>query len=84
MTRTPLDFHRPIVVAAFMLLCSVALVLSGCGNRSPRPAASASTDSTPTRSNDDWFCQVGEDNEEWECVQDDALAASPKPTRLPF
>ena len=30
-----------------------------------------------------WFCQTDESGEEWECVQDNDLARSPVPTRLP-
>ncbi len=31
----------------------------------------------------EWFCQIGEASDEWECVQDPDLAANPQPQRLP-
>ena len=35
------------------------------------------------KSREAWFCQTDESGEEWECVQDDDLARSPVPERLP-
>lgn len=38
---------------------------------------------TAVKSVEGWFCQTDESGEEWECVQDNDLARSPVPTRLP-
>ena len=69
--------------AALVALSSGILVLSGCGSKAPKPANTAAADQGAARAPEKWFCQVGKSNDEWECVQDDALAKKHQPTRLP-
>lgn len=59
----------------------VVTVLSAC---------SSSTSSTTTYDNkgDDsagggWFCEMSENEEDWNCVRDETLARNPQPVRLP-
>lgn len=60
-------------------VCSTLLIISiltGCTNAQVRR--------TPvTDLGEAWFCQMNETRDDWECVQDEALARNPKPTRLP-
>ncbi len=59
--------------------CSALIVIStlaGCTNAQVRR--------TPvTDLGEAWFCEMNETRDDWDCVQDDALAKNPKPTRLP-
>lgn len=52
------------------------LVLTGCSNAQVRR-----TPVTPRPT--PWFCEMNESREDWQCVQDAALAEHPKPARLP-
>lgn len=60
-------------------LCAAAVVLTllaGCSNAQVRR--------TPvTDLGEAWFCEMNESRDDWDCVQDDALASNPQPTRLP-
>jgi len=60
-------------------VCSALLVISlltGCTNAQVRR--------TPvTDLGEAWFCEMNESRDDWDCVQDEALARNPKPTRLP-
>ena len=59
--------------------CSTLIVISlltGCSNAQVRR--------TPvTDLGEAWFCEMNETRDDWDCVQDEALARNPKPTRLP-
>ncbi len=59
--------------------CSALIVISilaGCSNAQVRR--------TPvTDLGEGWFCEMNESRDDWDCVQDQALANNPKPTRLP-
>ncbi len=55
------------------------ITLAGCSAKGDEQAVV----SAATKSLEGWFCQMDESGEEWECVQDDALARAPVPTRLP-
>lgn len=52
--------------------------LSGCGGdrTSAGPLGQAAGEGN-------WFCEMAENGEDWDCIQDAELARSPKPTRLP-
>ena len=55
---------------------STLLLLAGCGGSAARTPQIETVDGR-------WFCQTTSDDEGWDCVQDEALAANPKPDRLP-
>ncbi|TNF90106.1 MAG: hypothetical protein EP301_01690 [Gammaproteobacteria bacterium] len=59
--------------------CSALIVISlvtGCTNAQVRR--------TPvTDLGEAWFCEMNESRDDWDCVQDEALARNPKPKRLP-
>ncbi|MEM8769626.1 MAG: hypothetical protein AAGE43_19495 [Pseudomonadota bacterium] len=61
----------PFVILFFTLTC----LLAGCaGNRN---------NTTRQERAEPWFCEINESRESWECVQDEALARTPRPKRLP-
>ena len=54
----------------------IIAVLAGCSNAQVRR--------TPvTDLGEAWFCEMNESRDDWDCVQDDALARNPQPARLP-
>ena len=62
-----------LFTALFLALAATAL--TGCaGNRNNA--------TTQTRA-EPWFCEINESRDNWECVQDETLARTPKPKRLP-
>jgi len=60
-------------------LLVLTALLSGCAG------GGASNDSTPglNVANNNWFCQMAESGEGWDCVEDEKLVRRPRPTRLP-
>lgn len=60
-------------------LLALTALLSGCSGNKPI------NESTPglNVANNNWFCQMAEDGESWECVEDESLVRRPRPTRLP-
>ena len=62
-----------------LALLAAVWMLASCSSstRSTALEPQTSTEREP------WFCETGEENEQWQCVQSEALAADPKPTRLP-
>ncbi len=69
-------------VCVLGLICSV--LMTACSSSSTRTAPP-----TATASNEDWFCQLAaaEDplsEDQWDCIQSDALARAPQPQRLPM
>jgi len=70
-------------VLSIILLC---LLTTACASSAKVTDSSSNDDdnaATTDKVGDTWFCQVGESEGAWDCVQDDALAAKPTPTRLP-
>ena len=63
-----------------MLTTLFSGLLVGCGSTSVQPSSTATTDPSKPAA---WFCEMGEDQENWDCVQDESLARNPKPTRIP-
>jgi septal ring-binding cell division protein DamX len=63
------------------LVMLFVLLSFGCGSRATAP--SAQTNETADRSDESWFCQVGATDDDWDCVQSEALAATHTPQRLP-
>lgn len=60
-----------------LLTCLLLLNFAACSSAGKGGA-------TETRqSSEAWFCQIDETGEGWDCVQDDELARSPVPRRLP-
>ncbi len=55
--------------------------LSGCSSSATSTPGDSGAASSAVR--EPWFCQTGADAEQWECVQSEALAANPQPTRKP-
>lgn len=64
-----------------LLLLAPLFVALGCGGNKPAPATDPAQGNAAAR--EPWFCQAGSTDEEWECVQSEALAANPEPKRLP-
>ncbi len=64
-----------------LLILIPVLIGFGCGSKATAPSNQA--DYTAPNTDDSWFCQVGATDEEWDCVQSEALAAAHTPTRLP-
>ncbi len=64
-----------------LLILIPVLIGFGCGSKATAPSNQA--DYTTPDTDDSWFCQVGATDEEWDCVQSEALAAAHTPTRLP-
>lgn len=60
----------------------VLFVLSACSNN-PATTSSDQAESISRAQEKAWFCQMAENGEDWQCVQDAALARNPKPDRLP-
>ncbi len=61
----------PSIVLFVTLVC----LLSGCaGNRNA---------ATTQERGEPWFCEINESRDNWECVQDENLARTPRPKRLP-
>ena len=69
-------------ITATAILCCSVLALAGCGSKQPRETGSADP-AAAQNGREDWFCQVGASNDEWDCVQDSAIAAEATPSRLP-
>ncbi len=58
-------------------LIAIILLAAACSSKAPQTAGQA------VQRGGEWFCQIAENTEEWQCVQDDELAANPQPQRLP-
>jgi len=56
----------------------VIATLLGCGR-----GGASKHGAIPAQPEGDWFCEMAENADDWECVQDPELARSPKPNRLP-
>lgn len=54
--------------------------ISACGGRAGQAKGSGQLGGI---TGEQWFCQVAEDLESWDCVQSDVLAAAPVPSRMP-
>ncbi len=65
-----------------LIFCLFSLVLAGC-NATSSGAVRSNEPAVAGGSGTPWFCQTGADQDGWECVQDEALAANPQPSRLP-
>lgn len=63
---------------SFVWLAVVVVVVS-CRSSPDLPAPTPSV----TNPNDDWFCQMAEKSDEWECIRDSELARDARPTRVP-
>ncbi len=71
--------HVGKVRAMLKLALFIALVtLVGCGRGGT--VAGPLGDAT---GEGNWFCEMAEDPEQWDCVQDSELARAPQPSRLP-
>ncbi len=64
-------------IAVFSVLLAA---VAGCS--SSATSTPGNNDAAPS-AGEPWFCQTGADAERWECVQSEALAANPQPTRKP-
>lgn len=65
------------------LLALLVLTMAGltaCGGKAARERSQALLES---QSGEKWFCQIAEDQRNWDCVQSNALAAAPVPERMP-
>ena len=60
-------------------LASLLITLSqiGCSSSQPRTSVVGTGDG----SGEAWFCEADEKYDAWECIQDDGLAANPRPAR---
>lgn len=65
-----------LVWIAAIVACAV--VIGGCRSKGAAP-----TQPAPAQSQGNWFCEMGEEKDEWDCVQDELLSTNPIPTRLP-
>lgn len=70
--------YNPIKNSIAVLLVALLLVplFAGCSNSKLRRTPESER---PTP----WFCEINEARDDWDCVQDAALAKNPKPKRLP-
>jgi septal ring-binding cell division protein DamX len=66
--------HPSLVVLLF--------VLTACSNN-PTATSTDQAENISRAQDKAWFCQMDENGEDWQCVQDAALARNPKPDRLP-
>ena len=58
----------------------VIFALTACGGNPPVQQNTTQTADTQSGS---WFCEMGEADQDWTCVQDENLVAKPAPKRLP-
>jgi septal ring-binding cell division protein DamX len=58
------------------LICLTTLL--GCGGR-----GTSDTSLGDSVGEGNWFCEMAEDGEQWDCIQDPELARAPQPSRLP-
>ena len=63
-------------ITVFIAVLIAGLMLAGCSNSKLRRTP---TTERPTP----WFCEMNENRDDWECVQDEELARNPQPQRLP-
>jgi len=63
---------------AVLWLC--VSVVAACGGNSPRPGTSAESEAERPGSREGWFCQVGVNNDEWDCERGSTRR---EPGRLP-
>ncbi|MGK0221322.1 MAG: septal ring-binding cell division protein DamX [Limisphaerales bacterium] len=70
-----------------LIRTATALVLmntiTGCSTASSVNQESANGEERKVQAREPWFCQTGEENETWDCIQSERLAAVPRPTRAP-
>ena len=64
------------VIVTLLATLLIASLLAGCANSKLRRTP---TTERPTP----WFCEMNESRDDWDCVQDEALASNPRPKRLP-
>ena len=72
-------------VRSLLGMCLLICLVSACTNSSSR---SSSPDPTYDAKGDEragggWFCEMSENEEDWNCVRDQALVANPQPSRVP-
>ncbi|NOX51522.1 MAG: hypothetical protein GXP16_13470 [Gammaproteobacteria bacterium] len=75
----PMRYITARIVARTFIVLS-AFSLGACTATSTANLASADSENY---NKEPWFCQVAETKGQWECIQSETLAASPKPQRLP-
>lgn len=63
-------------LAPLLVTLAISTLMAGCSNSKLRRTPEAER---PTP----WFCEMNEARDDWDCVQDEALARKPKPKRLP-
>ncbi len=68
------------VLPLLALLVLTMAGLTACGGKAARERSQALLES---QSGEKWFCQIAEDQRNWDCVQSNALAAAPVPERMP-
>jgi septal ring-binding cell division protein DamX len=61
----------------------LAIALAACGSTNPADDVAARAARAEMEAKKQWFCQVGTDDESWECVDDPGLVQDPQPERLP-
>lgn len=59
---------------------AVGVLVAGCSGQVTRPET---TEVTRIPEYGDWFCQLADSGDGWDCVQDETLAENPQPERLP-
>lgn len=68
---------KPVVIV--LAFTSLVLLVSACSsNRSPGPRLGEPELRDPA---EPWFCEPGVTQEEWQCIQNEAVAKVPEPTR---
>jgi hypothetical protein len=72
--------YGKVAIMKWPLLIVVGSLVAGCGGRVERPPETPVT-LIPERGG--WFCQPHPSGSGWQCVQDPALAANPRPDRPP-
>ena len=74
--RIPPATLLPVLV----LLVLGLTALTACGGNAARERSQALLESG---TGEQWFCQIAEDQINWDCVRSDQLAAAPAPERMP-
>ena len=60
-----------------------ACLLTACGSSSIQNSDPDSVTNYDPSKPSAWFCEAGEDDTGWKCVQDESLVKNPKPSRIP-
>jgi septal ring-binding cell division protein DamX len=70
-----------------LIRTATALVLmntiTGCSTASSVNQEPANGEEQKVQAREPWFCQTGEEDETWDCIQSERLAAVPRSTRAP-